>query len=81
MKLPISKISLLLFSVSVLFVLCSFPGIEAHLTDSTNPAVIPQTSWTLVFVDRQDMAGRNYAATNSFDSDVRTFWHTQWFNV
>ena len=79
-KFPITRVFLLIFSVSVIFVLSSFRRVEAQPTDSTTLRVIPQTNWTLVFVDSQEMAGTNYAATNSFDGDVNTFWHTEWFN-
>ena len=44
---------------------------------SSSP-VIPQTNWTLRFVDSQDTTGGNYSATNAFDGSAATFWHTQW---
>ena len=43
---------------------------------SSSP-VIPQTNWTLRFVDSQQPTGGNYAATNAFDGNASTFWHTE----
>jgi lysophospholipase L1-like esterase len=42
---------------------------------------IPQTDWTLLFVDSQETVGVNGAGTNSFDGDPATRWVTQWFNI
>lgn len=39
---------------------------------------IPKTSWSLVSVDSEETTGEDGAATNSFDGDVGTFWHTDW---
>jgi len=41
-------------------------------------AVIPQSNWTLKYVDSQELVGENGAAVNAFDGNVATFWHTQW---
>ncbi len=38
------------------------------------PATIPQTAWTLRFVDSENVG---YTAVQSFDGDAGTFWHTQ----
>src|SRR5215467_10790568 len=43
--------------------------------------IIPHTGWTLKFVDSQETDTGNYLATNSFDNNTSTFWHTQWFNA
>ncbi len=43
--------------------------------------VIPQTNWSLRFVDSQELVGENDAAVNSFDGNPNTLWHTQWFNA
>ena len=40
--------------------------------------MIPHTTWTLQYVDSQELVGENGAATNSFDGSTSTFWHTQW---
>ena len=42
--------------------------------------VIPQTNWTVVFADSQDVVTGG-AAEGSFDGNTGTMWHTQWFNV
>jgi lysophospholipase L1-like esterase len=42
---------------------------------------IPQTNWTLLFVDSQEVVGGNYAATNAFDGNTNTFWHTRYFQI
>jgi len=39
---------------------------------------IPQTNWKLKFVDSQELVSANNPATNSFDGNTGTFWHTQW---
>ncbi len=40
--------------------------------------VIPQSNWSLLFVDSEELVGENGAAVNAFDGDVNTIWHTQW---
>jgi hypothetical protein len=40
--------------------------------------VIPRTGWKLLYVDSQETSGENAAATNAFDGNTATFWHTQW---
>jgi lysophospholipase L1-like esterase len=39
---------------------------------------LPRTGWTLRFVDSQETAAGNYAATNAFDGNSNTIWTTQW---
>jgi hypothetical protein len=39
---------------------------------------IPHTNWTLKFVDSQETTAGNYAATNAFDGNPNTMWHTAW---
>jgi hypothetical protein len=43
--------------------------------------VIPRTGWKLLYVDSQELVGENAAATNAFDGNSATFWHTQWFSA
>lgn len=38
---------------------------------------IPQTNWTLKYVDSQWVGGP-YEAKRAFDGDVNTYWHTKW---
>ncbi len=39
---------------------------------------IPQTNWTLLYVDSEETEGEDGAATNAFDDSSSTYWHTQW---
>jgi len=43
----------------------------------TDP-IVPQSGWTLRYVDSQETAGENGAAQNAFDGNPATFWMTQW---
>jgi hypothetical protein len=38
--------------------------------------VVPKANWTLVFVDSQETQCEDGAATNGFDNNVNTIWHT-----
>jgi photosystem II stability/assembly factor-like uncharacterized protein len=49
------------------------------LDDCTNPADIPKDNWSLVYVDSEETVAEDGAATNSFDGDPATIWHTQWY--
>ncbi len=40
--------------------------------------LLPRDSWTLKYVDSQELIGENGAAKNAFDNNPSTFWHTQW---
>jgi len=49
------------------------------------PALIPQTGWTLKYVDSQELSNATQngccpptPATNAFDGDPTTFWHSEW---
>jgi hypothetical protein len=39
---------------------------------------IPKDGWTLVYVDSEETVAEDGAATNAFDGDSGTMWHTQW---
>jgi hypothetical protein len=41
---------------------------------------ISQANWTLIFCDSQETTRENGAATNAFDGDINTIWHTEWYN-
>jgi len=43
--------------------------------------VLPQETWSLQYVDSQELTGEDGAAENAFDGDPNTFWHTQWYQV
>jgi hypothetical protein len=53
-------------------------GVTATLTVGTAGTVIPQSGWSLLSVDSQEMVCGNYGAVNSFDGNQATFWHTQY---
>ncbi|WP_406405033.1 sigma-70 family RNA polymerase sigma factor [Streptomyces sp. NBC_00879] len=38
---------------------------------------LPKTNWSLVYVDSQDTEGTQ--ATNAFDGDPASYWHTTWY--
>lgn len=40
--------------------------------------VIPRTGWSLKYTDSQETAAENGAATNAFDGNVSTIWHTKY---
>lgn len=50
-------------------------GTWTELKDS----VLSQENWELIFVDSEDTYGDNIA-TNAFDGNASTFWHTEWKN-
>ena len=56
----------------------SVGGVASNGAAFTVTTVIPQTNWTLKFVDSQETVAGNYAATNAFDGNPNTMWHTQW---
>ena len=39
---------------------------------------IPQSGWSLVFVDSQETVGQNNRAVNAFDGSLTSLWHTEW---
>ena len=49
-------------------------------TGGTAVAPIPQTNWSVWSVDSEELIGEDGAASNAFDGDPATIWHTQWKN-
>ncbi|TQJ21238.1 uncharacterized protein DUF4968 [Micromonospora sp. A202] len=45
---------------------------------STTPPPIPRDGWRLVYADSEETSAENGAATNAFDNNPATFWHTAW---
>lgn len=41
-------------------------------------AAIPVSGWKLVHVDSQELVAENGAATNAFDGNAATIWHSRW---
>ena len=52
--------------------------IAATFSATAASANIPHTAWKLKYVDSQETVGQNGAATNAFDGNSTTMWHTQW---
>jgi hypothetical protein len=43
---------------------------------------VPHTNWTLKYVDSEELVGEGGSpATNAFDTNNNTFWHTQWYSA
>jgi len=47
-------------------------------TSSATPALLNQSSFSIQYVDSEEVVGENAPATNSIDGDGNTFWHTKW---
>ncbi|MFZ4521138.1 MAG: discoidin domain-containing protein [Bacteroidales bacterium] len=45
--------------------------------DCSNPAELPKSGWSLIYVDSEETNDPGYA-TMSFDDDPSTIWHTRW---
>jgi hypothetical protein len=43
-----------------------------------NDTTLTYPSWTLQFVDSQELVGGDGRGVNGFDGDTGTLWHTQW---
>ncbi len=55
----------------------NFITVSGCITDCSNPGDIPQSGWSLVYVDSEDTpSGGN--AINAFDGNTSTIWHTRW---
>ena len=48
-------------------------------TSAINAQPIPQTSWSLWYVDSEEIVKVFKPATNAFDGDTATIWHTEWY--
>ncbi|MDH5325894.1 MAG: discoidin domain-containing protein [Gammaproteobacteria bacterium] len=46
--------------------------------DPSATTPIPQTAWSLWYVDSEETAAENGAAVNAFDGNPGTIWHTDW---
>ena len=52
---------------------------SSHDDDEVTVDVIPQTGWSLWFVDSEELVAQDNAAINAFDGDETTIWHTKYF--
>ena len=68
-----------LFAVLILILAAWASKAQAQSSSNTgNP--ISQAGWTLLSVDSQETSCYNGAATNAFDGNPATLWHTQFCN-
>ena len=58
------------------------PG-TAQTTVTVTEVYLPidQTIWTLLYVDSEEVVGTYKPATNAFDGDPTTIWHTKWYQA
>ena len=42
--------------------------------------LLSQADWSLQYVDSEELVGVDGAATNAFDGNSATIWHTEWLN-
>lgn len=52
-----------------------------RITVQSNLPAIQKSQWKLKFVDSQELVGENGAATNAFDGNPATIWHTRWYEA
>ncbi|MEC0089690.1 discoidin domain-containing protein [Paenibacillus macquariensis] len=55
----------------------SVPYNEVELMESEEPGFLAQSSWKLHYADSQQTAGEDGKATNAFDGNPNTYWHTK----
>ena len=61
-----------------LTVLIAFP-LNLLVTPMVNAVdVIPQTNWTLQYVDSEELVLADQRGEYAFDGDINTFWHSEW---
>ncbi|MFO7684424.1 MAG: discoidin domain-containing protein, partial [Chloroflexota bacterium] len=41
---------------------------------------VSRSNWTVAYVDSEETLGENGRATNAFDGNNSTIWHTEWYN-
>ena len=56
------------------------PATRTVTVNAAASDVIPQSGWTLQFVDSQETVGEDGRAVNAFDGDPATLWHTSWLD-
>ncbi len=55
------------------------PAVRTVIVRSPTNVAISQKGWKLEYVDSEEVTG--YAATNAFDGNPATFWHTQFIQT
>jgi hypothetical protein len=48
--------------------------------DQSSNTYLDKSGWTLQYVDSEETSGEDGHAANSFDDDIDTFWHSEWYN-
>lgn len=48
------------------------------LTGVQNETMVPNANWSLFYVDSEETAGEDGAASNAIDGDESSMWHTEW---
>lgn len=49
------------------------------INDCGNPAQLEKTNWSLVYTDSEEKVGEDGKATNAFDNNPDSFWHSEWY--
>ena len=57
----------------------AYDGPIEDISSCPTTDAISKDGWSLLYVDSEETAGEDGAATNAFDGDTATFWHTQWW--
>ena len=50
---------------------------EIYLLDSKGNK-LPREEWKVLYADSEELSGNDGSASNVFDLQATTFWHTQW---
>lgn len=59
----------------------TFEVSEEPLVGDCDTIRVNPSAWQLVYVDSEEYQGEDGLATNAFDGDPNTLWHTQWYPV
>jgi len=57
---------------------CSELKVNGNLSSSPVLSELSKNNWSLVYVDSEEISGENGSATNLFDNNPSTIWHTEW---
>lgn len=63
-------------SISEMFSASTCPSVN----DCNNPAETDKSLWSLIYVNSEETTGENGGATNAFDGNPDSFWHTEWYS-
>ena len=50
------------------------------VSDPATPSLIPQSNWSLVYVNSEELVAEDGRGMNAFDGKSGTIWHTEWKN-